>query len=76
MINEKNQTAIQVLPSYPQPQRSKPSQYNSWRLLPAIAKWLVIAAVTMALLGVEVELRLSPQLDVLLVAAGLWLLWI
>lgn len=29
----------------------------------------------MALHGVEIELRLAPQLDVILTAAGVWAMW-
>lgn len=41
-----------------------------WRRLPTFVKILLAAPLVMALLGAEVELRLSPQIDVIATAAG------
>jgi hypothetical protein len=46
-----------------------------WARLPRLARCAVAAPLAMALLGVEVTLRLSPKLDVLLTAAAFWVLW-
>ncbi len=42
---------------------------------PAIVKVLLTAPLVMALVGAEIELRLAPQLDVILTAAGIWAIW-
>jgi hypothetical protein len=73
MPNETNQTTIQA--ALPEPRPASRSPASVWRHLPAIAKCIVIVPLTMALLGAEIELRLSPQLDVLLTAAGAWAMW-
>jgi hypothetical protein len=73
MPNETNQTIIQA--ALPEPRRASRSPASVWRHLPAIAKCIVIVPLTMALLGAEIELRLSPQLDVLLTAASVWGMW-
>ncbi len=36
---------------------------------------ILILPLAMALLGAESELRLAPQLDVILTAAGVWAMW-
>ena len=46
-----------------------------WRGLPAIVKVVLTAPLVMALVGAEIELRLVPQLDVILTAAGIWAVW-
>ncbi len=46
-----------------------------WARLPRLAKYAVATPLTMAMLGAEISLRLSPKLDVILTAAGLWALW-
>jgi hypothetical protein len=48
---------------------------HGWRRLPAIVKIILTVPLVMALLGAEVELRLAPQLDVILTAAGVWVTW-
>jgi hypothetical protein len=47
-----------------------------WNRLPAAAKIVLTAPVVMALLGAEVELRLAPQLDLVLTAAGVGAMWV
>ncbi len=73
MRNETNQTAIRVAP--PSIKQASRRAAILGRHLPAIAKGVVIVPVIMALLGAEVQLRLSPQLDVLLAAAGVCGMW-
>ena len=46
-----------------------------WARLPRLAKCAVVAPLIMAILGAELTLRLSPSLDVILTAAGVWALW-
>jgi hypothetical protein len=73
MPNEMKRAAIQA--PLPKPTQAPHRAPSVWRHLPAIAKCIVIVPLTMALLGAEIELRLSPQLDVLLTAAGVWGMW-
>ena len=46
-----------------------------WNRLPAVVKIILTLPVVMALLGAEVELRLAPQLDVILTAAVVCAIW-
>ncbi len=46
-----------------------------WNRLPAIVKIVITLPLVMALLGAEIELRLAPQLDVILTAAGVCAMW-
>ena len=46
-----------------------------WNRLPAIVKIILTLPLVMALLGAEIELRLAPQLDVILTAAGVCAMW-
>jgi hypothetical protein len=73
MYNETNQTGILVAP--PSATKNPSGTASLWRHLPTIAKCIVVVPLAMALLGTEIELRLSPQLDVLLTAAGVWGIW-
>jgi hypothetical protein len=72
-LNETNQSAIRVM--LPTARKHPLSAAGLWRRLPTIAKCVVIVPVTMALLGAEVQLRLSPQLDVIITPAGVWGIW-
>jgi hypothetical protein len=73
MPNEKN--PISVPDSRPPSRATSRSAASPWRHLPAIAKCIVIVPLTMALLGAEIELRLAPQLDVILTAVAVWAIW-
>ena len=46
-----------------------------WARLPRLAKCAVAVTLIMTMLGVEISLSLGPKLDVLLTAAGAWVLW-
>ncbi len=46
-----------------------------WNRLPAAVKIILTLPVVMALLGAEVELRLAPQLDLVLTVAGVCAMW-
>ncbi len=53
----------------------EPGTSHVWRRLPGIVKIVLLVPLGMALLGAEVELRLAPQLDVILAAAVVWATW-
>ncbi len=46
-------------------------KHGLWNRLPAAVKIVLTLPVVMALLGAEIELRLAPQLDLVLTAAGI-----
>ncbi len=46
-----------------------------WCRLPTVIKVILTVPLVMALLGAEIELRLAPQFDVILTAAGVWAMW-
>ncbi len=73
MQKETKQIAIRVSPSTATPASRK--VVSGWSRLTTIAKFIVVVPLSMALLGAEIELCLSPQLDVLLTAAGVWGIW-
>ncbi len=77
MKNEKKQLATaEVAPPRqgraPAPEARK---RGFWNRLPAAAKIVLTLPVVMALLGAEIELRLAPQLDVILTAVGVCAMW-
>ncbi|EKM99422.1 MULTISPECIES: hypothetical protein [unclassified Acidocella] len=78
MQNEKNQlaTAAEIVPprqgQTPAPEARK---RGLWNRLPAVVKIVLTLPVVMALLGAEIELRLAPQLDLVLTAAGICAMW-
>ncbi len=77
MQNEKNQlAAAEIVPPHrgqaPAPEVRK---RGLWSRLPAAVKIILTLPVVMALLGAEVELRLAPQLDLVLTAAGVCAMW-
>jgi hypothetical protein len=78
MQNEKNQlaTATEIAPQLPE-QKPAPGarKRGLWNRLPAVVKIVLTLPVVMALLGAEVELRLAPQLDLVLTAAGIFVTW-
>jgi hypothetical protein len=53
-----------------------PATSRFWRRLPAVVKIVLAVPLVMALLGAEVELRLSPQFDVVATAAGICAIWV
>ncbi|MGE4480843.1 hypothetical protein [Acidocella sp.] len=77
MRNEKNQIAIGEIE--PPDQGRGPAPWGRrrglWNRLPAAMKIILTLPVVMALLGTEVELRLAPQLDLVLTAAGVCAMW-
>lgn len=70
MRTKKTSDTVDILPW-----RGPPKPSHPWRRLPAAMKVILMAALAMALLGVEIELCLAPQLDVILTAAGVWAMW-
>ena len=72
MQTKKTSDTVDISP-WRGPPKPKPS--HLWRRLPAAVKVILIAALAMAMLGVEIELCLAPQLDVILTAAGVWAMW-
>lgn len=74
MRNEKKQLVVaEVAPSC---QGQAPTRKRDlWNRLPAAVKIVLTLPVVMALLGAEIELRLAPQLDVILTAAGVCAMW-
>ena len=77
MQNEKNQlTAAEIAPKHPEPKPAPGARKRGlWNRLPAAAKIILTLPVVMALLGAETELRLAPQLDLVLTAAGVCAMW-
>jgi hypothetical protein len=74
MRNEKKQLA--AAEAAPPCQGQAPVRKRGlWNRLPAAVKIALTLPVVMALLGAEVELRLAPQLDVILTAAGVCAMW-
>ncbi len=76
MQNEKNQIAAEMRPprhgQMPPPGARK---RGLWNRLPAAVKIILTLPVVMALLGAEIELRLAPQFDLVLTAAGVCAMW-
>ncbi len=66
MQNESKPVAIQLPP---------PRRGSFWRRLPTAVKIALAVPLVMALLGAEVELRISPQIDVIATAAGICAIW-
>lgn len=56
-------------------QLAPPRRGSLWCRLPAAVKIALAVPLVMALLGAEVELSLSPQLDVIATAAGICAMW-
>ena len=80
MKNEKNQlataTATEIAaPNHGQTPTPGSRKHGLWNRLPVAAKIILTLPVVMALLGAEVELRLAPQLDLVLTAAGVCAMW-
>ncbi|MCB5943938.1 hypothetical protein [Acidocella sp. KAb 2-4] len=78
MQNEKNLLTI-VTEIAPPCQGQKPAlgarKRGLWNRLPVAVKIILTLPVAMALLAAEVELRLAPQLDLVLTAAGVCAMW-
>ncbi|MCB5943732.1 hypothetical protein [Acidocella sp. KAb 2-4] len=77
MQNEKNQlAATEIAPQHPEQKPAPGSRKRGlWNRLPAAVKIILTLPVVMALLGAEVELRLAPQLDLVLTAVGVCAMW-
>ncbi len=77
MQNEKNQLAAAeiVQPNHGQTPASRARKRGLWNRLPAAVKIILTLPVVMALLGAEIELRLAPQLDLVLTAVGVCAMW-
>lgn len=60
-------------PCLTMPIKSRPPRV--WHRLQAIVKIILTVPLVMALLGAEVELRLAPQLDVIMTTAGVCTMW-
>ncbi len=77
MRNEKNQIATGEIepPHHGQAPAPGTRKRGLWNRLPAAVKIILTLPVVMALLGAEIELRLAPQLDVILTAAGVCAMW-
>ncbi len=73
MRNEKKKLAVEVAP--PRQEQSPARKRSLWNRLPAAVKIVLTLPVVMALLGAEVELRLAPQFDIVLTAAGVCAMW-
>ncbi len=75
MQNETQQlTAAEIAP--PHHGRTPTKKRGLWNRLPTVVKIILTLPVVMALLGAEVELRLAPQVDLILTAAGVGAMWI
>lgn len=77
MQNEKNQLAATEIVPPRQGQKPAPGSRKRglWNRLPATVKIILTLPVVMALLGAEIELRLAPQLDLILTATGVCAMW-
>ncbi|EKM99391.1 MULTISPECIES: hypothetical protein [unclassified Acidocella] len=76
MQNEKNQlSTAEIAPHRGQPPAPEARKRGLWNRLPVAAKTILTLPVVMALLGAEVELRLAPQLDLVLTVAGVCAMW-
>ena len=77
MQNEKQHltTAAITPPPHGQAPTTGTRKRGLWNHLPAIMKIVLTLPLVMALLGAEIELRLAPQLDVILTAAGVLGMW-
>ena len=77
MQNEKNHlSVVEIAPQHPGQTRAPGGRKRGlWNRLPAAVKIVLTLPVVMALLGAEVELRLAPQLDVIITAAGVCAMW-
>ncbi|WP_026439762.1 hypothetical protein [Acidocella facilis] len=77
MRNEKNQLTTGAIepPHHGQAPAPGGRRRGLWNRLPAAVKIILTLPVVMALLGAEIELRLAPQLDLVLTAAGVCAMW-
>jgi hypothetical protein len=77
MRNEKNQFTTGEIepPHHGQGPAPGARRRGMWNRLPAAVKIVLTLPVVMALLGAEIELRLAPQLDLVLTAAGVCAVW-
>ncbi len=74
MQKEKNPLSVtDVAP--PRQGRTLARKRGLWNRLPGVLKIILTVPAVMALLGAEVELRLAPQLDLILTAAGVCAMW-
>ncbi len=77
MQNKKNQLTTGKIEPQRHGQAPAPvgRKRGLWNRLPAAVKIVLTLPVVMALLGAEVELRLAPQLDLVLTAASVCAMW-
>ncbi len=77
MRNKKNQIATGKIESPHHGQGTAPGarRRGLWHRLPAALKIVLTLPVVMALLGAEIELRLAPQLDLVLTVIGVCAIW-
>ncbi len=77
MQNEKNQFATVEIrpPHHGRAAAQEARKRGLWSRLPTIVKIVLTLPLAMALLGAEIELRLAPQLDLVLTAAGVCAMW-
>jgi hypothetical protein len=72
MQNETNHLS----PPSPAPERKhSPARAGFSECVPLLAKCIVMVPMVMVLLGAELELRLSPKLNVILTGAVAWGMW-
>jgi hypothetical protein len=64
-----------IVPPRPAPAPVRSMTARLWRSLPTVVKIVLTVPLVLALLGAEIELRIAPQLDVLLTAGGIWGVW-
>lgn len=76
MQNEKKLVAAEIAPPRQEQMPAPGSRRRGLRnRLPAAVKIILTLPVVMALLGAEIELRLAPQLDLVLAVAGVCAMW-
>jgi hypothetical protein len=64
-----------IVPPSPAPTPVRSMTARPWLILPTVVKIVLTVSLVLALLGAEIELRIAPQLDVLLTAGGVWAVW-
>ncbi|WP_298162648.1 hypothetical protein [Acidocella sp.] len=74
MQNEKQHLSIAAV-APPRHGQIPVKRRSFWNRLPAIVKIILTLPMILALLGAEIELRLAPQLDLVLTAAGVCAMW-
>ncbi len=75
MTTEEKNADVDTAPRHGKSSSIRSSTSRLWRRLPAALKIGLIVPLVMAMLSAEVELRLAPQLDVILTVAAVWAAW-